>query len=78
VEPSLFAFSKRYLKTPIHHAVVKLVPMAMNGDTRLELVHGSAFLRLHERHYSARGDGVAYSIIDIDDSFIQLEVVRTR
>jgi GntR family transcriptional regulator len=78
-EPSLFSFSRRYCSAPIHHAVVKLVPMVKNGDdTRLELLDGTPFLRLHETHYSARAEPVAYSIIDIDDSFIQLEVVRTQ
>jgi DNA-binding GntR family transcriptional regulator len=48
------------------------------GGTRLELAPGTAFLRLNEIHYSVHGDPVAYSIIDIDDSFIQLEVVRTQ
>lgn len=78
VEPSLFAFSRRYLSTPIHHAVVRLVPMAMGGDSRLRLEPGAAFLRLHERHYSVSGEDLAFSLIDIDDSFIQLEVVRTQ
>ena len=78
VEPSLFAFSNRYCRAPIHHAVVKFVPMVKKkGETRLELAPGTAFLRLNEIHYSVEGDPVAYSIIDIDDSFIQLEVVRT-
>jgi GntR family transcriptional regulator len=79
VEPSLFTFSRRYCRAPIHHAVVKLAPMVKDGgDTRLGLLRGTPFLRLHETHYSARGEPVAFSIIDIDDSFIQLEVVRTQ
>lgn len=79
VEPSLFTFSSRYCRAPIHHAVVKLVPMVKRKHgTRLELALGAAFLRLHEIHYSVHGDAAAYSIIDIDDSFIQLEVVRTQ
>jgi GntR family transcriptional regulator len=79
VEPSLFTFSRRYCRTPIHHAVVRLAPMIKDGDdTHLDLAPGTPFLRLYETHYSARGEQVASSIIDIDDSFIQLEVVRTQ
>jgi GntR family transcriptional regulator len=77
-EPSLFTFSRQHFRAPIHHAVVKLVPMVKNGNTRLEVDEGTAFLRLHETHYSQRGEPMAYSIIDFDDSFIQLEVVRTQ
>jgi hypothetical protein len=36
------------------------------------------FLRLHETHYSRRSEAVAFSIIDFDDRFVQLEVVRTQ
>jgi GntR family transcriptional regulator len=79
VDPSLFTFSRRCWRAPIHHAVVKLVPMVKRkDDTRLELAPGEPFLRLHETHYSARGERIAYSVIDVDDSFIQLEVVRTQ
>ena len=77
-EPSLFTWSRDHCRAPIHHAVVKLVPMVKNANSRLELDDGTAFLRLHETHYSQRGEPVAYSIIDFDDSFIQLEVVRTQ
>ena len=79
VEPSLFTFSSRYCRAPIHHAVVKLVPMVKRK-------HGTpgacawarpffAFTRFITR---CTADAAAYSIIDIDDSFIQLEVVRTQ
>lgn len=79
VDASLFTFSHRHSRAPIHHAVVKLAPaVKQDGDTRLEMAVGTPFLRLYETHYSARGEPVAYSIIDIDDSFIQLEVVRTQ
>jgi GntR family transcriptional regulator len=79
VDPSLFTFSRRCCRSPIHHAVVKLVPMVKRkDDTRLELAPGTPFLRLHETHYSTRGERVAFSVIDIEDGFIQLEVVRTQ
>jgi DNA-binding GntR family transcriptional regulator len=79
VDASLFTFSRRHCRAPIHHAVVKLAPVVKrDGDTRLEFAAGTPFLRLYETHYSARGEPNAYSIIDIDDSFIQLEVVRTQ
>jgi DNA-binding GntR family transcriptional regulator len=79
VDASLFTFSRRHCRAPIHHAVVKLVPMAKRaGVTRLELASGAPFLRLHETHYSRRSEPVAFSIIDLDDRFVQLEVVRTQ
>ena len=79
IDPSLFTFSARCCRAPIHNAVVKLVPTVKQGDnTQLELDDGAPFLRLHETHYSSAGDRIAYSVIDLDDGFIQLEVVRTQ
>jgi GntR family transcriptional regulator len=79
IDASLFAFSEREWPAPIHHAVVKLVPDVKNGDNaRLEIDDGTPFLRLHEVHYSARGEALAYSVISADDHYISLEVVRTQ
>ena len=79
IDPSLFTFSQRRFRQPIHHAVVQLVPrVKRDGDTRLELAEGTPYLRLHETHYAMGGEPVAFSVIDFDDSFIQLEVVRTQ
>jgi GntR family transcriptional regulator len=79
VDASLFTFSRRHCRAPIHHAVVKLVPMVKRKRaTPLEMAAGTPFLRLHETHYSVRGEAVAFSVIDIDDRFIQLEVARTQ
>jgi GntR family transcriptional regulator len=78
--PSLFEFSKRYCTTPIDHAVATIVPMAATAKrddvTRLELKAGTPFIRLHETHYSDQAAVVAFSYIDIDDAFLQLEVFR--
>lgn len=79
VDASLFTFSERMWTTPIHHAVVKLVPQVKEGkNSRLEIGDGIPFLRMHEVHYSARGQALAYSVIDADDRYISLEVVRTQ
>jgi GntR family transcriptional regulator len=79
VDASLFAFSEKDWRAPIHHAVVKLVPeVKAEGNTRLEIADGVPFLRLLEVHYSARGEALAYSVISADDSYISLEVVRTQ
>jgi GntR family transcriptional regulator len=79
VQASLFDFSERHLRAGIHHAVVQIVPMVKVGEaTVLAIDEGSPFIRLHETHYSARGDIVAYSVIDIDDRYIRLDVVRTQ
>jgi GntR family transcriptional regulator len=79
ISPSLFAFSERHCAAPIHHAVVEIAPMVKQGpSTDLEIAENTPFIRLYETHYSARGEAVAFSIIDADDSFIRLEVVRTQ
>ncbi len=79
IDASLFAYSEREWPAPIHHAVVKLVPEVKNGDnTKLEIEDGVPFLRLHEVHYSARGEALGYSVIAADDKYISLEVVRTQ
>ncbi|MBS1677673.1 MAG: GntR family transcriptional regulator [Actinobacteria bacterium] len=79
IDASLFAFSERSWRAPIHHAVVKLVPDVKKGDnTKLEIEDGVPFLRLLEVHYSARGEALAYSVISADDNYISLEVVRTQ
>lgn len=79
IDPSLFAFSEQAFAAPIHHAVVTLVPQVKAGaNSRLEIDDGVAFLRLLEIHYSARGKAMAYSVIDTDDRYISLEVVRTQ
>jgi GntR family transcriptional regulator len=79
IDASLFTFSHRHMRSPIHHAVVKLVPQVKRrAGTRLDIAPGTPFLRLHETHYSAKGEPVACSVIDLDDGFIQLEVARTQ
>lgn len=74
--PSLFEFSRRHCRDPIDHAVVQLVPMVNDGTTRLDLAAGSAYVRLHERHYSRAGALTAFSVIDVDDEFVRFEVFR--
>ena len=76
---SLFEFSKRYCSTPIDHAVADIVPMVKRDKrTKLELMPGQPFIRLHEVHYSQPGEPVAYSSIDVDDHYIRFEVFRRR
>ena len=79
LEPSLFEFSEAYCRAPIHHAVVELVPMVKRArSTKLAIRSGKPFIRLHETHYTVDGDVLAFSVVDSDDSFIRLEIVRTR
>lgn len=79
IDASLFAYGERAFPTPIHHAVVKLVPEVKQGDnSRLDIADGVPFLRLNEVHYSARGEALAYSVIAADHNYISLEVVRTQ
>jgi GntR family transcriptional regulator len=79
IEPSLFAFSEARCRAPIHHAVVEIVPMVKHeGVAKLEIDDGAPFIRLHETHYTAKGQPIAFSVIDTNDSFVRLEVVRTQ
>jgi GntR family transcriptional regulator len=79
IEPSLFSFSEAEFVAPIHHAVATLVPKVKAArNTRLEVAKGRPFLRLNEVHYSVRGLVVAYSIVDTDDRYISLEIVRSQ
>lgn len=81
VEPdapaSLFEFSRQYCTHPIDHAVVQIAAAVKSGEeTSLPLAEGEAFTRLYETHYSKDAEVVAYSIIDVDDRRIRLEVFR--
>lgn len=78
IEASVFDFSKRYCRQPIEHAVVELVPRVNIGVevTRLELDPGEPFLRLHETHYSDKTEIIGWSFVDLNDSFVRLEVFR--
>lgn len=78
IPASMFDFSRRYMRKPIDNAVVKIVPMVNRGKktTTLRLSQGEPFARLHETHYAVGGQPVAYSVIDEDPKYIQLEVFR--
>lgn len=79
IEASLFEFSQHYCLEPIDHAVVQLVPMVMRrAVTRLDLKSGTPFMRLHETHYTAAAVPAAYSVIDVNDEYVKLEVFRRR
>lgn len=78
VSASLFEFSQRYCKQPIDHAVVELNSRVKRDaeTTKLSIDIGEPFTRLHERHFSLNGEPVAFSIIDVDDAFLRLQVFR--
>jgi GntR family transcriptional regulator len=78
IPASMFEFSKRFLRQPIDHAVVRIVPVVKNekSPTTLRLRKGGPFVRLFETHYSTSGDALAFSIIDGDPQYVQLEVFR--
>lgn len=73
---SLFEFSRRWCAEPIDHAVVELVPMVKDGGSELPLEDAAPFIRLHETHYTRGAEAIAYSLIDVDDRYIRLEVFR--
>jgi GntR family transcriptional regulator len=77
IPPSVFEFSRAHCRRPVHHAVVEIVPAVKGkGTTRLQVSSGTPFTRLHERHYTAGGEVIATSIIDVDDAYVRFEVFR--
>ncbi len=74
---SLFEFSRRHATEAIDHAVVELVPMVNSGGvTDLPLADNVPFIRLLETHYTRSAEIAGYSLIDVDDRYIRLEVFR--
>ena len=78
IPASMFDFSKQFLVEPIDHAIVQIVPAVKSDElaTELRVPEGGAFVRLFETHYSSSGEPVAFSIIDGDPHYVQLEVFR--
>jgi GntR family transcriptional regulator len=75
---SLFEFSREYGRASIDHAVVEVMAVVKESSatTRVDVPIGSPFMRLHETHYSAAGEALAFSIIDVDNQFVTFEVFR--
>jgi GntR family transcriptional regulator len=75
---SLFEFTSLYGHKKVDHAVVDIVAMVRraDNDTRLVLDLHEPFTRLHETHYSSVGEPIAYSIVDVDSAFVNLQVFR--
>jgi GntR family transcriptional regulator len=79
IEPSLFEFSKKYCTEAIANAVVQIRPMVAEDEvTALKVPEGTPFVRLHECHYSAKANVIAWSSIDFDDSVVRLEIFRSQ
>jgi GntR family transcriptional regulator len=77
---SVFDFSERYSTRPIDHAVLEFLPVLRGEglDTHLPIEEGRPFLRLNETHYTAQADRAAFSVIDVDNTFVRLELFRRR
>ena len=75
---TLVGFSAAYCRTPIDHAIVKIVALTKNKEqgTFLSIARGKPFTRLNETHYTAAGVPVAFSLIDVDNAFVSFEVFR--
>jgi GntR family transcriptional regulator len=74
---SMFEFSREYCTKPIDHAVVQIAgAVKASSQTKLQLGDTEPFTRLYETHYSMDAQIVAYSVIDVDDRFVTLEVFR--
>lgn len=81
IPPSLFDLSEEHLEVPIDHAVAAIRPMVRSGrrgQTELDLQRNAPFIRLHETHYSANAQPLAYSVIDIDTNLVSLGVFRSQ
>lgn len=78
VPASLVDFSRRHCNTPIDHAVVELSALVQRDgvSTTLSIDQGCPFMRLFETHYSANGEPLAFSVIDVDNEFVTFEVFR--
>jgi GntR family transcriptional regulator len=78
IPASMFDFSRRYFTNQIDHAVVRIVPVVNRdkGTTELRVPRGEPFARLYETHYTTGARPIAFSIIDEDPNYIQLEVFR--
>jgi GntR family transcriptional regulator len=77
---SLYGFSAAYCRTPIDHAVVEITALIKDKEqgSGLSIAPGKPFTRLNETHYTAAGDAVAFSLIDVDNEFVSFEVFRRR
>jgi GntR family transcriptional regulator len=75
---SLFEFTSTYGVKKVNHAVVDIVAMVKRGDagTKLVLDEHEPYTRLHETHYSSGGEPIGFSVIDVDNAFITLQVFR--
>ena len=80
LSPSLFDFSARHCRNPIHHAIVEIEPAVKRDDdsTKLTVPIGEPFARLHESHFSSDERPMAHSVIDVDDKFVRFEVFRRQ
>jgi DNA-binding GntR family transcriptional regulator len=76
---AVFEFTRRYCRNPITQAVGRIVPLlSTNGVTRLALPSSTPFVRLQETHYSARGEAIAWSLLDFDHSTFRLKMFRRQ
>jgi GntR family transcriptional regulator len=75
---SLFELMANYGVKKVDHAVVEVVAQTKRDDagTKLDLDKCEPFTRLHESHYSSAGMPLAYSLVDVDNSFITFQVFR--
>jgi len=78
IPASLFEFSRRYGRRKVDHAVAEISARIKRDATTtlLDLPVGEAFTRLHEVHYAGGGEPVAFSIVDVDNTFVTFEVFR--
>jgi GntR family transcriptional regulator len=74
---SLDELSRRFAGKPVDHAVAQIsAAVKQDSNTALPLEDGRPFTRLLETHFHADTSAFGYSILDVDGSFLQLELFR--
>jgi GntR family transcriptional regulator len=75
---SLFELMANHGIKKVDHAVVEIVAETKRADagTKLDLGECEPFTRLHESHFSSAGLPLAFSLVDVDNSFITFQVFR--
>lgn len=77
VPESLDELSRRFAGKPVDHAVAQISAVVKeDSNTALPLEQGKPFTRLLETHFHADTSAFGYSILDVDGSFLRLELFR--
>jgi GntR family transcriptional regulator len=69
--------SRQIGRWSVDHVVAQIAAAAKDGaNTALELREGTPFTRLLETYYGSDAEAFGYSIVDVDESVLRLELFR--